>query len=462
LYLEPEGVLEPSHVAVLNRLVQDEPDRPTFVTDEKGRLPLTTLPDKEGVYSARCGLGTVVLHLADENVTISNEGWNAAAATLWRFRPQFAELIRNGGLTYDAVTSGLGSHPGAQSTWMMSGPLQELMEALRPQGVKLVPLWLIGTLLGGLVLLIGPFDFLVLSSIRRRKWTWITFPVCVVLMTGVMVALTNAYLSSSEARRALIVHDVAPDGEIVRTNRFELVFASATRQLETDLRSALFAPLKKGGALLDEQYRWNQMQAAQMRSMGYAQGAQAGPPFYSQTLMTQLELEPTDPVSVSGRVPGRYTVSQKVMQWTPQLNRKFSIGQADAVSIDWEALQEPVVRRISERTSPEYTISEFQTQMQQKFGSNAQVIALTSNSTVLATGPVQGIDHRFQSIIQRLTVSERHDISRLLSQTSPHGGRTLDDLPLGVGGGADRWWLLVIISQGDDVLVYRRSYAYSH
>lgn len=455
LYLEPEGVLEPYHVAALNRLVQDERDRPAFVTDEKGRLPLTTLPDGEGVFIGCCGLGTVVLHLADEKAEISVERWKDVAAWLWKFRGIFADMIRGDGLTLEVAVAQLRPNQDSDVYLERGPPLDEIMDAIRPAGVKLVPVWVIGTLLGVLVLVIGPLDYLVLSSLRRRKWTWITFPACIVLMTGVVVALTNYYLSSSEARRALILHDVADDGEIVRTNRFELVFASATRQLETDMQSALFAPLKKGGAVVDDNFRLNQRQRAQLQSLNYNQGM-----IYSQSLVAQMELEATDPVNVAGRVPGRYSVSQHVNQWTPQLNRKLSIGPtAQAKPVDWDALQIPPFPNVGflKKYGETSNLSPLTSRLIEQFGPTAQAMALPAEGVVWKTMP----NTQWQPILQRLTLAERPDVAKLLSQTSPHGGRTLDDVTLGACCAANRWWLFVIVPQGDEVLVYRRSYAYS-
>jgi len=458
LYLEPKGVLEPYHVAVLNRLVQDEPNPPTFVLDEQGRLPPGMLSDHAGMLFVRCGLGVVVLHLAADGTPLSDAAWKQAAAKLWKFKPIYEDLVASGWSANRVDLPSLFSPPNDSDLafWQQGPPLVEIMDALRPQGVKLVPLWVIGTLLGLLVLLIGPVDYVVLGWMHRRKWTWITFPACIVVMTGITIGLTNSYLSSSEARRALILHDVAADGRIVRTNRLELVFTSATRFLETDLQASLFTPLREGGEQMNPYL--NQRQAAQLRSLNYAQGG-----MYSAGMMNPYALSHTAPVSITGRVPGRYTVSQKVNQWTPQLNRIFSIAaNSDTPALDWDALRIPQNVDLNQWQQNVTERMALQTRVQATLGPGAHVGVISAGPMIWGLTYAESFDAHWQVILQRLTFADRYDLARLLSQTSPHGGRTLDDLSLGGDGSPEFRWLLVFVPEGDDLIVYRRPYAAAH
>jgi len=73
-------------------------------------------------------------------------------------------------------------------------PLQsgdQLVTRLMPEGLKIVPLPLIGMILVVYVLLIGPTDWFVLGAIRRRKWTWFTFPFVTVALTLLTVWLAE-------------------------------------------------------------------------------------------------------------------------------------------------------------------------------------------------------------------------------------------------------------------------------
>ena len=84
------------------------------------------------------------------------------------------------------------------------------------------------------------------------------------VVTLIMVLITNAYLSTAESRRALVIHDVANNGEIVRSNRFELLFTSATRRAKSPVQSAIFSPLFTGGAV-DPRMRGYRQQVVSVR-----------------------------------------------------------------------------------------------------------------------------------------------------------------------------------------------------
>ena len=50
-------------------------------------------------------------------------------------------------------------------------------------GVRLVPFWLVAGLIVGYILLIGPGDYFFLRKVvGRMEWTWLTFPLIVVLV----------------------------------------------------------------------------------------------------------------------------------------------------------------------------------------------------------------------------------------------------------------------------------------
>ncbi len=454
LYLEPAGILEPGHLEFLNRLAANDSRGLVFTLDDKGRLPSGTFTSDDGFLHLSPGLGRAVLGLPGDHSAVPESQWRNVAATLWKFRSELHQQPPSN-------ISQVFLQSRAEYGTILSGPpladvASQMVDWLRPQGVRMVPLWVIASLLGILVVLIGPVDYVVLGWLKRRRWTWITFPATVIVMTGLTMAITNAYLSSAETRRSFVIHDVADDGEIVRSNRFELVFASASRKLTTDVQGALFTPLLTGGQRDPRSYR------------------RANPYDYGQNISE------SEPAVVQGRVPSRYRVFQDIHQWTPQLNRRFSIGPAaDASKIDWDELTVPSVRDAAALSQTYW--GELVTQIRPQLGPEAISGIATSNRLIyksqdnlnLNADPRRHyshpnfVDNYFYPSVPldidflRLTSAPPLGFAALTTHTSPHGGRSLDDLPLTFTGATDRWWLVITVPQGDDIVVYRRSYPYS-
>ena len=500
LYLEPAGILESGHVEFLNRLAADDPRQVVFSVDDKGRLPPETFSGDDGFLHLSPGLGRAVLGLPSSDETaIPEPVWRSVAATLWKIRDDQRNTVinrppqaepREAPAPQPAMVPGANPFEYPQQAWnnlALNGPplsdvVTNMVDWLRPQGVRMVPLWIIGALLGMLVIVIGPVDYVVLGWMRRRKWTWITFPVAVVFFTMLTVSITNSYLSSAEARKAFVMHDVADDGEIVRTNRFELVFTSATRRLNTEVQAALFTPLYTGGTM-DPRYG-----NVRSQRVVYVQGPNGQMVPTVQYGNYPGEMTHSDPVAVQGRVPTRYRVTQDVRQWTPQLNRWFSIGApADAKSIDWSAIPVPAVENYPALAA--MNGQELLPAIRSQLGPRAQAGVLATTGWVWTSGSSvaspqnqtynrqyfveqqlpSGVNTTERSLqygqdmaaVERLSICPPQGLASLASSTSPHGGRSLDDVPVTTDGEADRWWLIVTVPQGDDIVVYRKAYRYS-
>src|SRR5262249_16011967 len=163
--------------------------------------------------------------------------------------------------------------------------------------------------------LIGPTDWFLLGAIRRRKWTWITFPVVTFALTFATVSLADWYMQVTGNHRSVTFHDVGEEGKVTRRNRFDVLFEGAERFIDTDLNREIFTPM-----------------TLQRFTSGTWQTSQQ-----SQRQEGDLSLKYTDAATFVGRAPSRYKVKQFVSQWTPQLNRRFTIPlTSDAVQFDWQ------------------------------------------------------------------------------------------------------------------------------
>jgi hypothetical protein len=182
----------------------------------------------------------------------------------------------------------------------------------------LVPLWLLASILVVTTLAIGPGEWWVLGAIHRRRWTWITFPLSIVAVTAATLLVSDTYMSTTDLRRELVVIDLDEAGEEVRKTRFEVLFPNRPGSVETDVVSGVAMGVKSS-----------------LTSYG------AGPNFVVVTnangtsTIVPMAMNPTmgnstPPVSIyHGRPPTRYTLTQDLKQWIPQMNQVLSFPDRD-------------------------------------------------------------------------------------------------------------------------------------
>ncbi|MFZ1934739.1 MAG: hypothetical protein WCB27_12085 [Thermoguttaceae bacterium] len=148
----------------------------------KPELQISRLADIQGVVEVDEGGVPLVIRTARGFgqvifVTVDLDAW---PLDRWQDRPLL--LARLLGLpTVHADES-------AESAAMMHYGFTDLAGQLRSaldqfKGVQLVPFWLVAGLIVGYIILIGPADYFFLRKVvRRMEWTWLTFPLVVVLV----------------------------------------------------------------------------------------------------------------------------------------------------------------------------------------------------------------------------------------------------------------------------------------
>ena len=403
LYVEPTGVLESYHFDFLRGLTARDERGLVFQADSKGRLIPGTIWEDDRVFTTKVDLGCTVIRVEEEEdegrskepeskPDFETEAWRRAAAALWHLREEQVEaLVENGklgsvispqlklmqdtgalpkgtilgvegGLTGTAVVSIDTNEDGLsdQKIVVNAGTVQaggvggnalglklltstsELLERLMPNGVKMVPLWLLGFILLSFVVVIGPVDYFGLGRLKARKYTWVTFPVATILVTALTVLISNSYMLVAETRRGLVLRDIGDDDSVLRTSRFELLFLSASRAVQTDVKKGLFSPLSTTTAMdaLNQQY------------------GQYGVVVTQRGLRTGIDTPGghRSPPHLTGRIPVEYTATQQLAKWTPQLNRMFSLpvssnnppsnpSPTDELRVDWKGLADGQVTR---------------------------------------------------------------------------------------------------------------------
>jgi len=479
LYLEPTGVLQPYHLEFLRSITAFGPSDLILQPDSTGRLLPETISNDNRLLQVTNGLGRIVLRIDEERTEAMEDSpaWREAAAFLWRLHStQMAVAASEPSISTHALVEsnpqlliptqrGMSVRIGSFSNHLKTSTT-ELVDWLMPEGVRMVPLWLLACLLIFFVIWIGPVDYYGLGWLKARKFTWVTFPLVTLLVTGFTVWITNQYMSAAETRRGLVLYDVGDDGSIVRTNRFELLFIASSRSVSTDVRKGIFSALGTGSSLDDLNVRRpNRFQQAP----GY---------------MT-INLDQTRRLSskIEGRIPTEYTVTQEMAKWTPQLNRIFWIpGEKDETVIDWPALTKDL------DFSPMYVnktvSSDLQYRVTTQFGPKALVACLGANrkwaydrrdkwhslgGTNFSPNYMSVYDYGYPTLPPE--VQSEPDLFRWIYQHSsavpaglfslaarvgPTGSEELEDLPVFDSTDLNQHLLVVVVPRGDDLVVYRK------
>jgi hypothetical protein len=376
----------------------------TWSTSDSRALPVKFEPDgkraeAEDEFSfARVGFGRLVVTPARPELEkeYESEQWRRAVAWFWKVRKEEADSIeRISAFTYA---------PGRSGQWYateqrMSQALQQLIQSLLPETVRVMPRNVVFGLLTAFVLLIGPVDWWLLGKLRARRFTWLLFPLVTAGVTVAMMKLARHYLGERNHRGALVVTDIAPDGTVVRETRLEVLLPAKRGTLSMDLQKALCLPMQTdvhGGAAVSG-------------------------------------------LTFNGSYPQRFSMAHPVEQWSPALTRTTRIGAGeDRSGMKWDEFRRT---RMDEAAARELA------------GDSGCSVSIVSQSGL---GMIRSTMEK--NLIEALTLVELRGRSGFFTALSPSGSAALDDLPC-IESGDDRS-TLVIASRRDglDLHIWRRLY----
>jgi len=475
VYVELGRSLKPVHLQFLNELAQEDHPTQPFIRIPGGDVSAGPQADQAQVL-LHCGLGRAVISRSEappmSGGTVPPPDvqvhWRRVAAFLWKVRADTSEEAAVTGhwpkTTEVQITNQIIIPSRLAVTHAQVGDW--LVRELLPQTVKTVPLWMLAATLLAYLVAIGPADYFGLGLLRLRRLTWILFPIVTIGFTIGTVWLSNNYMYSATQSRSLVVADVVGDGRIARQNRLELVFANASRTLTTEVQRGLYTPLNLPafGAQIDttgddanEYLRRMSRERARLRG------------FAPQEMHTDVHGADTARATYVGRIPGHYTVTQSAPQWTPQLNRLFTIPNESRIEFPWTSFSAAELRTKPGQTRLAMLVS-------LGFGEHASAYVFDALkvagkigpqlTAVLETHPERWIGFSIQpgsppgmnyEFLQRLSASGEEGMFQHFGQMSPSGADHFEDLPLLDRSGSD---LLVLIwtPQGDDYVLYRRLY----
>jgi hypothetical protein len=484
----------PPHLAFLRTLTGDQGEE-LFPLDSRGRLtslaPLETADPHEAqtLLLKRRGLGRVAIARGELSALASPGGealHRRMTAFLWKMRhDREREFVDTGRWTPAAETPAEQSqfadprvyHPQQRAligqelarlrprdAQLAPVPIQSvdhLLDRLMPQGLKILPLPLVGLLLVLYVVAIGPVDYLLLGALRRRKWTWVLFPATTVAFALATVGLANWYMRVSDVPRRVTICDLGEDNSVARSNRFEALFRGAPSTVAGDVSRGLFAAMNLQRFSYGTAFMYQQAQATGTKSQFELIGA----------------------AHYMGRVPTQYAVAQYLPQWTPQLNRVFSLSEPDdAVKFDWQAFADATGNTRQALVSGSGDARQnMVSRLQQAFGREVGIFVATGNTLqhlagdrgVLQDTAQTGYGHadvRYSFVpgyVPQTGVTFLRDICAnatpglfgVVSQLSPTGGDDFEDLSLLDPSDPAQWLLIVVVPRGNDLVVYRKLYS---
>jgi hypothetical protein len=499
LFIEPNGVLEPYHLDFLRKLTEEDRSGLVIQVDPAGKLPLDSTPSGTAPVAIDSGLGSVVMRIVDphEPIDDSPEAWQTVIKALWKFRFQSADrkvisFIEGGldGLPVQKTVDSPDPYGFDQTLYnaeSLKGDL--LLNHLTPTGVQIVPLWLLAMILIAFVCLIGPGEYFGLGLLRARKLTWITFPLATIGVTSLTVWLSNRYMTAGETRQSIEICDLGSRGELIRTNRFELLFVASTHSVLTEVEKGVFVPL-----------RTNQRQQS---NVNLPVAATFGNPGMGGVGTNEDGQVRPMPNQAQGRIPTQFVARQNLVKWTPQINRIMSIpGAASVPQIDWtqfelgknevqflesHVIPPEFVRRIQAQLGLEALVACFMghhrwaadgspawrsareasnsqdnlwimqqqmIQMQQQANWAQQMQSGNSRRPVDVSLAYQ--PDLFRWIHQASIPSAELGQFALSRQTTPKGGRRGDDLVLLDPSDANTWLLAIVVPKNDGWILYRK------
>jgi len=480
----PGGGLGTDQVDFLNRLAARDEQASPMLLDTEGRLIPDGSGDRATIRLLHTGMGRAAIVIAANDTLRNPESteWREMVAFLWNVHAQLVPaLARDGNWNAARIPTSqtVNRYTGTTSQKFEYRPISQgnwLLERLMPPTVQVVPLGLIGLILSGYVLLIGPVDYFLLGAFKQRKLTWIMFPLVTVCVTMFTVWLSQWYMQPSEDRRTVEFLDVGDDGNIARRSRFELLFNSTPRLVKTKVNGEIFAQL-------------NQQQFSSRAQQMYQQ---YGNSYGGQELIEQF----VGPADYEGRFPADYTVSQQIGQWVPQINRFFSIPAANddangagQKKFDWRLLKPSGSGNGPDSTHDQGWKNTVRQRVQKHFGSAASIWVMTETNVDQLAGShglflrqytqyqnaygYQGAvptydeeqqpsgDSRNNTFLTQTCKRPRTGLYGLVSRIAPTGGDTFEDLAVLDPTDPRQCLLVVAVEQEGNLQVYRKLYILS-
>jgi hypothetical protein len=318
-------------------------------------------------------------------------------------------------------------------------------QVLLPEDVEMVPTWVIGLILSGYVLTIGPIDYFVLGWLRLRKLTWIVFPIVTVCFTFLTIAVAHDYMSSEDTGGRLVITDIVDNGIPARQTVLETLFLGAKTEFTTEHKSQLVVQAEDSFTAAD----WMNM---------YGNGP---------------ERKSDTPLSYFGHFPQNYTIRQEIQQWSPVSLRTLSLEPENVKlpAIDWSdstLLTTPEGNTRLKATlrgmNPPVTSAVIFHDGTQQTLVGAVSYSSDANDRRYLHPAQLGIPGNRNAAVQHLfsyipTASlDQSGLFRIVSQVAPQGAGSFEDLAFYDSTDPNQWAIVIMTTDGDEFQVFRKLY----
>ena len=116
---------------------------------------------------------------------------------------------------------------------------------LAPDAPRQIPFFTLGSILAALLLVVAPGEWIVLGKLRRRRWTWVVFPLMCAGCAWWVSALAARYVGFQDRSGTLRIVDIGTDGRVLRDVRFQQLLPSTDRVWTHDVRDGVAVPLER-------------------------------------------------------------------------------------------------------------------------------------------------------------------------------------------------------------------------
>ena len=492
----PDAPMKPLQLEFLRKLLEQGAENTANLSlDNEGRL-LVASDETDPTLMSHCGLGRAVLlpTVEDFATRFTKEVFGPVVAFLWKVRKDQpvwngenwvsadliarlkdrginAELDEEGIFTrdtqyqyygyrekdgkyyfdYNQMKSqfGIDDRLGQQAE-----PLLGIAEqALLPSDVEMVPTWIIGTILMGYVVAIGPGDYFLLGWLRLRKYTWVLFPLITGVFTLLTVMVANAYMGSEDTGGKLVITDLVGNGIPVRQTTLETLYYSAQANVENEHKNEMVVLSEDNFSNLDYYNQYNRQPQSQ-----------------------------DSPLSYSGHFPQNYSVSHRVQQWSPVSLRTLSLEPQESrvPPIDWDDAS--LVTTTEGNAKLRTVLNRYVAELQAKSTTPAQFTAtiLHGDNHIDIVGYLaqrqrqQNFNRRYlyqqmyypdQSGAAAAMLSsiptvkpDSENFFGIVSQVAPEGAGSLEDLAFLDSSDPSQWALVIVEQQGENFQVFRKLY----
>ena len=433
--------IESPHIQFLNDLLSEQTSSPPFLLNTDGQFVVAAKHAEQSFWLAQAGLGRAAVVQLDQlspDETQRQQTLQMIASHVWKLRDGGWKFRHGADGSADRTLAGRERPNLRLAPSSHAHSMGQFMSRLMPKEVRIVPVSVIGFVLFLYLILIGPVDYFVLGFFKLRRFTWLTFPLITLATAMVCVKISNSYLSSETNQRSLVIQDLGPDGEVLRQNHLTLRFMGSRTLVSSEVQNAICTPMAADLIAFNQGY---------------------GIPFRGR------RSSPTrrDSPRYIGAMPVQYELQQMIDQWSPQVNRFLTLSGSDSVDFDWEVkgslasrgerqkLRDRVLRRW-----PRASVFLLNQATHYHLAGDA-VFPVPNHRDDLMYWR-RGRSAPPNAFLFELCRQQPLGLFRHVSQISPTGGDSLEDIAVLDESNPSKWLLVIAVEEGKDLIIYRRLY----